>query len=124
MNSSAVLCSRCNAPLPEILFNRQECVPCPACSSLLQVESFPALFRPIPQGRPGEALLVETESSCFYHPEKKAAVPCDSCGRFLCALCDCELHGKHFCPACLETGRKKGKIKSLENTRDRKSVGE
>jgi hypothetical protein len=27
------------------------------------------------------------------------------------------LHGQHFCPACLETGKKKGKIKRLENER-------
>jgi hypothetical protein len=32
-------------------------------------------------------------------------------------LCDCELNGQHFCPACLETGKTKGKIKSLENQR-------
>src|SRR5438128_1733856 len=104
MNPSTVLCSRCNAPLPETLFNRQEFAPCPSCASLLQVEIFSAFFRPLAQGRPGETLLVETESSCFYHPQKKAVVPCDACGRFLCALCDCELQGKHFCPACLETG--------------------
>jgi hypothetical protein len=35
----------------------------------------------------------------------------------MCALCDCELHGEHYCPTCLEVGRKKGKIKSLENQR-------
>ena len=42
---------------------------------------------------------------------------CEACGRFLCALCDCELHGEHFCPACLEVGRQKGRIKRLENQR-------
>ena len=61
--------------------------------------------------------MVEGESSCFYHPQKKAVVPCQGCGRFLCALCDCELQGEHFCPACLEVGRQKGRIKRLENQR-------
>jgi hypothetical protein len=61
--------------------------------------------------------LVEGEASCFYHPEKKAAVPCQACGRFLCGLCDCELQGKHFCPGCLETGREKGKMQNLQNQR-------
>lgn len=61
--------------------------------------------------------MVEGEAGCFYHPQKKAAVPCQGCGRFLCALCDCELNGQHFCPACLETGKQKGKIKNLENQR-------
>lgn len=35
----------------------------------------------------------------------------------MCALCDCELNGDHFCPVCLEMGKTKGKIKSLENRR-------
>ena len=61
--------------------------------------------------------MVEGESGCFYHPQKKAVRPCDGCGRFLCGLCDCELQGRHFCPACLEAGRTKGKIQSLENQR-------
>jgi hypothetical protein len=29
------------------------------------------------------------------------------------------LQGQHLCPSCLETGRTKGKIKSLENSRTR-----
>ena len=62
-------------------------------------------------------MLVADEATCFYHPQKKAVLPCEGCGRFLCALCDCELHGQHFCPVCLEVGRKKRKIKSLENER-------
>ena len=61
--------------------------------------------------------MVEGESTCYYHPNKKAVLPCQGCGRFLCALCDCDLNGQHFCPACLETGKAKGKIKNLENQR-------
>ena len=119
MTASTLLCTKCKAPLPEALINRPELTPCPSCAAPLQVEVFPALFRPVVTGRDGEAVLVEGESTCFYHPQKKAVLPCDGCGRFLCALCDCELHGQHFCPACLEVGRKKGKIKSLENSRTR-----
>jgi len=59
------------------------------------------------------------ESSCFYHPQKKAVRPCDGCGRFLCALCNCELLGQHFCPASLEAGKSKKKIQKLENQRTR-----
>jgi hypothetical protein len=117
MSSLLLLCPKCQAPLTESVFNRMELTPCPACAAPLQVEIFPALFRRVASGRDGEALMVDGESSCFYHPQKKAVLPCHGCGRFLCALCDCELHGQHFCPACLEVGRKKGKIKSLENER-------
>ncbi|MDB6112007.1 MAG: hypothetical protein JWR69_3757, partial [Pedosphaera sp.] len=82
-----------------------------------QAQVFPALFRRFTPGRSGEAVMEESEASCFYHPQKKAVLPCEGCGRFLCALCDCELNGQHLCPSCLEGGRKKKKIKSLENHR-------
>lgn len=101
----------------EGVFNQPEFAPCPACGVPLQVEVFPSLFRKISAGQSGEAVMVEGESSCFYHPQKKAVLPCDGCGRFLCALCDCVIEGRHFCPACLETGKTKGKIKSLDNER-------
>jgi hypothetical protein len=115
--SSLVQCPKCRAWLLEEIFNQPELAPCPACGVPLQVEIFPALFRKISAGASPEIILVEGESSCFYHPQKKAVRTCDGCGRFLCALCDCELHSQHFCPACLETGKTKGKIKNLENER-------
>jgi hypothetical protein len=115
--NSLVQCPKCRAWLLEGIFNQQELSPCPACGVPLQIEIFPALFRKIGAGQSGETILIEGESGCFYHPQKKATRPCDSCGRFLCALCDCELRGEHFCPACLETGKTKGKIKSLDNQR-------
>jgi len=115
--NSPLLCPRCKATLTEAEVNRAELTPCHSCGAPLQVEVYPALFRRVTPGRDGEALVVEDEASCFYHPQKKAVVPCDACGRFLCALCDCELHGEHFCPGCLETGKRKGRIKRLENER-------
>ena len=42
---------------------------------------------------------------------------CSACGRFVCALCDVELNGRHMCPACFEKGKTNRKIKSLENQR-------
>jgi hypothetical protein len=110
-------CPQCRAPLPDEFVNRPDLAPCPRCGGRVQVEIYPALFRPKAEGHAGEAVMIEGEASCFYHPEKKAVRPCDGCGRFLCSLCDCELHGEHFCPACLEVGRKKGKIRRLENER-------
>ena len=117
MTPSPVRCPQCQTVLVDGAFNQPELRPCPGCGAGLQVEVFPALFRPFTPGRAGEAVILEGESTCFYHPSKKAVRPCEGCGRFLCALCDCELHGQHFCPACLEVGKRKGKIKSLENHR-------
>ena len=115
--NSPLLCPKCRGWLTEAHLNRAQLIPCLGCGTPLQVEVFPALFRHFAPGSAGEVLVVENEASCFYHPQKKAVRPCEGCGRFLCALCDCELHGEHFCPACLETGKRKGKIKKLENER-------
>ncbi|EEF60996.1 hypothetical protein [Pedosphaera parvula] len=119
MNTSLVSCSNCNAFLLTDVFNLGRFVPCPNCGTPIQVQVFPALFRRAFEGKEAETIIEETEASCFYHPEKRAALPCDACGRFLCALCDCELNGQHLCPGCLESGKTKGKIKSLENHRTR-----
>ena len=78
---------------------------------------FPALVRPVAQGSAGEAIVIEGEAACFYHPQKRAVVPCAICGRFLCGLCDLELNGRHVCATCLETGRRKGSMEELDTRR-------
>ncbi len=117
MITAVVKCPKCQSPLEPGLFNTGVLQPCGSCQTPVQAEVFPALLRTIAPGAEGEQVMLEGEASCFYHPVKKALRPCDACGRFLCALCDCELHGQHYCPSCLEAGRKKGKIKNLENRR-------
>ena len=116
-NAQTVRCTKCQTPVPESIFEPEGTAPCPGCNALLQVEAFPALFKQIAEGKSGETILVEGEASCFYHPQKRAVVPCSICGRFLCALCDVELNDEHLCPVCLDTGRKKGKLTQLENKR-------
>jgi len=117
MTTDLATCPNCNAALSSALLNQPDFSPCPSCGAPVQVEVFPALFQPPRPGQAGEQLLIETEASCFYHPQKRAVLPCDGCGRFLCALCDCELAGQHLCPTCLETGKRKGKLKNLQNQR-------
>ena len=111
-----VACSKCKAILPVERFNAEDLAPCPSCAQPIAAYVFPALFREQTVAH-GEKLVLEGEASCFYHPQKKALLPCGSCGRFLCALCDVELNGEHLCSACLESGQKKGKLKALENRR-------
>ena len=94
----AVVCQRCYSALPAFDDDEVRCVQCGAHARLLL---FPALLTPPKRGRPGEALLVDGQSSCFYHPEKAAVIPCETCGRFLCTLCDIELGDRHVCPGCL-----------------------
>lgn len=117
MTPRLVACTKCRAPLPPALYNTPELRACPACGAFAQTEVFPAALRPPGPGAAAETILVEGEASCFYHTEKKAVVPCESCGRFLCALCDLELNGEHICPVCLKAGKQKGKLKQIENRR-------
>jgi hypothetical protein len=112
-----IQCPKCGTPVLEPAINQGDLVECNGCSSPLQVEVFPALFRQNVPGETGELVIVDGDSTCFYHLNKKAERPCQACGRFLCALCDCDFHGEHFCPACLEAGKTKGKIKNLQNQR-------
>jgi hypothetical protein len=79
--------------------------------------AFPALVRPISSGKPAEQILIEGEAGCFYHPQKKAVVACEYCGRFLCGLCDIDLNGQHLCTSCIEAGKKKKSMTTLENRR-------
>ncbi|MGA2543149.1 MAG: hypothetical protein ABSG78_16485 [Verrucomicrobiota bacterium] len=116
MESSLVKCGKCQAILFPESFNTGRFFPCPSCEAPLAVEVFPAILQ-TPSAAAAEPLLVQGQSSCFYHPAKKASIVCDGCGRFLCGLCDLELNGRHLCPACLEAGQKKSKFKDLENTR-------
>jgi hypothetical protein len=90
---------------------------CPTCASQLEAFFFPALYREGPLGVAAGALVDHTEASCFYHPQKQAAQVCDGCGRLICSLCVIDLGPEHLCPNCISSGRKKGKITSLENHR-------
>jgi hypothetical protein len=113
MALSPLQCPKC-LRLLEVIPNWEDCS---NCETPLEIAVFPALFKERTPGQVGDALLLEGESSCFYHSTRKAVLPCEGCGRFLCALCDCELSGRHFCPVCLESGKSKGKITNLERQR-------
>ena len=112
-----IRCPKCSSILPDDSINIRDFRSCRTCGALIQAEVFPAFFRKTEKGNLGERIIMDDEASCFYHPDKQAVIPCDSCGRFLCSLCDIEFNNRHLCASCLETGREKGKIKNLENHR-------
>lgn len=116
-NVSAFSCTKCKELLPLTIFNTPEFTECPSCNTGTFAVAFPALLKGMESGKSGEALLLDGDASCFYHPLKKAAVACSHCGRFLCLLCDIDFGGLHFCSSCLEAGKSKGKMKNLENHR-------
>ncbi|SHJ23745.1 hypothetical protein SAMN02745216_01273 [Desulfatibacillum alkenivorans DSM 16219] len=113
-----VNCPSCQAQLKPAAFNTGGFEPCPLCEKKFRVEVFPALTAPKEEIQRSEA-LVDDQAGCFFHPGKKATTVCDSCGRFICALCDLDINGAHMCPQCLETGKEKGSIESLDLKRMR-----
>ena len=110
-------CTKCGTVLDESALNSDS--QCPVCRSQLRVAAFPALTRENTPGASPQLVVAGGEAACFYHPDKRAVVPCDSCGRFLCALCDIELDTKHYCPGCLETTGPSKAVAPLESRRIR-----
>jgi len=112
-------CTRCGAPLPQGPAGTAVMTECPVCRAEHEVMVFPALQKARGGGPEAQPVLTAGEAACFYHAEKRAVVPCDACGRFLCALCDVQLGEKHFCPACLEAGRDARQLGPVERGRVR-----
>ncbi len=119
MGEPAFKCDLCGGANSAELLNLEGFVPCRSCRAGLQVTVFPAFFKPVVEGRAAEQILTDDDAGCFFHAGKKATVVCDGCGRFLCALCDISLGDDHLCASCIEAGRRKGKITTMNNRRTR-----
>ena len=116
MQPKFINCPSCHGRIPLNFYNSATFEICPGCSKEIRTDVFPALVR-VQEKTQVEHIVSEGEAPCYYHASKKAVVPCDACGRFLCGLCDMELNGEHLCPACLEAGRQRGKLKQLDRRR-------
>ena len=92
---------------------------CSRCDNTTTIHFYPGMGAGPESNKPDTTPVVSNESSCFYHPETQAKTHCDHCGRFLCDLCDIELHGKHICGNCLYEGAESEKIETLITQRTR-----
>ena len=119
MVETAFACPKCKTVLEIEPGTSDLTAACPACQSLLTAHFFSAFFQPRTLGTSPSALVDQTEASCFYHPTKQAMRVCDGCGRLICSLCSIELGTKHLCPNCISSGKKRGKLTTLENSRTR-----
>ena len=115
--SASLSCPKCRASLPENLAPPGSPRACGSCGQPVEGLVFPAYYRPLASGKAAETLVALEDAGCFYHPQSRAQVPCDACGRFLCALCDIELGGQHLCPACVNSGSKKKRLHQLDGNR-------
>ena len=118
--SASVTCPKCKHALSGLSPSALAALSsCPVCGLGLQVTVFPSYGRGPSVGQAGVNRVGETDAACFFHPTKRAEVPCDRCGRYLCALCQLELEGQNLCPSCLSTGGAQGSILALEKERFR-----
>lgn len=96
-----VFCGACRKMLPVDPERSGTLLECPGCRGSYRVDLFPAVMRrneaSLPQGT-----TLETQATCFYHENYQAKVACESCGRFLCGLCDVPFLGGHHCVRCIE----------------------
>ena len=78
---------------------------CLKCREDFDFFPFPALVAAPEVARP-QAVAVADDSTCFFHGENQAEKVCDSCGRFLCAVCAVPFTGKTLCPNCIANSKK------------------
>lgn len=102
-----ITCTKCSNPASHAI-GAPTPVTCPRCNSPLLVEAFPRLLSGVAEEHRAEPITSGDQASCYYHPENRAEVPCDGCGRYLCAVCDLKLDDRHLCPSCLEHDRGTG----------------
>ncbi len=114
-----VQCPQCRQALPGESAGVGMYERCPNCRSELQVWRFSALVRPLedPTGRSGATVALPGEAACFFHPEKRASLACERCGRFICTLCDLQVGSRHLCPSCIGSGLESEKVPELVRRR-------
>ena len=111
-----VRCAACQWPVEVTAWNNPQGEHCKSCGQLTYVSVFPAINRVHLVVAP-EAIQEQSEASCFYHPQSRAVLPCDECGRFLCHICDCAMEGRHLCPGCLNSAATTMKLLVFDNRR-------
>jgi DNA-directed RNA polymerase subunit RPC12/RpoP len=112
----SILCGACSFPVAPEAWNREDGARCPGCGQTVFAAVFPAIERSNAGAVP-EKIEESSESSCFFHPQSRAVIPCSGCGRFLCNLCDISIDGTHLCPACFQSGVRSKKLETLETVR-------
>ncbi|HSI85126.1 MAG TPA: hypothetical protein VK970_15145 [Candidatus Methylacidiphilales bacterium] len=106
-------CFSCQTEISRDALNTPDPVPCARCATPLQAYVFEAQYRGV--SGPRTEIAQDEESTCFYHPDKRADLCCDNCGRFICSLCEIDFESQHICPGCLNSAPTKTIKTSLKN---------
>jgi len=108
MKAGKLACPKCRRTVPEVYWQGVDVVRCPACEVEFEQLRFPALAAAVRVDQ--AAGLNAGEANCYFHAENRAEVACDSCGRYICAVCRVPLAGQQLCPSCLEARAERRKL--------------
>ena len=102
----ALSCPKCQRKLDASSWQGEAIGACNHCLTGFEFLAFPALTARSVAVVPSAAVPTE-DAVCFFHAENKAEVVCESCGRFLCAVCAIDFAGQKLCPSCIATKKAK-----------------
>jgi hypothetical protein len=100
ISGPALPCPKCKRVLDPLSWHSVNSGMCRACGVDFEFIGFPALTAARVRVVPKDVLVAE-HATCFYHAENQAEAMCESCGRFLCAVCAVEFTGRVLCPGCI-----------------------
>ena len=108
-----VACPACGFALPLDALAGGSQTACPQCRAGLSGALFPAFWQPAPSAFSLAEHAGDGEAVCFFHPENRAALSCERCGRFICAVCEFNIGARRICPSCLSSGLAGEKLPEL-----------
>jgi hypothetical protein len=89
---------------------RSGTIVCPRCSRGFEATAFEP---PPPRIRAVEEVAAsgpEGASACANHARNAAVTSCQRCGLFICSLCEMNVGGASYCPACFDLLRAQGSM--------------
>ena len=109
----ALACPQCQCALEPDVFTAGRAAFCPHCRGELHGATFPALWKSHAEPAGHAQRADEGEAVCFFHPENRAALSCERCGRFICPVCEFSIGSRRICPSCLSSGLTGEKLPEL-----------
>ncbi len=109
----ALACPQCGAALAPDALGSGRGTACPQCRSELLGATFPAFWKSEADIAGRAQPAGEGEAVCFFHPENRAALSCERCGRFICSVCEFTIGARRICPSCLSSGLAGEKLPEL-----------
>lgn len=101
------VCPRCNGALDLPSLRDGEDI-CPNCSGFFELRVFHPPTRVVHVATVETG--IETATPCANHPRNSAVGNCQRCGVFICSLCELEIGGARYCPACFDRLSQEGTL--------------